>query len=201
MQMARNVDGVCEIEVKYRVVDLGRVQDALAGRGIVLSTPTHQDDQAYAPGWWEYGQSKLGVPFARLRTESGRHLFTVKTPQTNEQVCREQETLVADREQMHAALLAMGFRPTVRIVKTRRTATVGSRSLCLDQVEGAGVFLEVEQIVGTGAGHEQAQQKLADFVAGLGGGLQRVSDTYDSLIRAAQPVNNLAPSGVHPAQE
>lgn len=108
------------------------------------------------------------MPFARLRTAGGRHLFTAKTSLTNEQACAEQETEVVDREQMHAALLAMGFRPTVRIVKTRRTARTGTWSLCLDEVEHAGVFLEVEQIL-VGEGCVQASQReLAAFVTGLG---------------------------------
>ena len=183
-----SVASVCEIEVKYHVEDLPALEAALLRRGIVLSAPVHQDDQAYAPDWWDYGQSKLGVPFARLRTQDGRHLFTVKTPQANEQACAEQETEVAERDQMHAALLAMGFRPTVRIVKTRRSAHTGGRSLCVDDVEHAGVFLEVEQLV-TGEQHGPAAQlELAAFVAALGVPLRRTSDTYDSLVRAAAPV-------------
>lgn len=41
---------VCEVEVKYRVVDLGALEAALAARDIVLSAPVTQDDQAYARG-------------------------------------------------------------------------------------------------------------------------------------------------------
>ena len=45
-------DGVIqarEIEVKYRVSDAADMELALATHGLVLSTPVHQDDQAYAP--------------------------------------------------------------------------------------------------------------------------------------------------------
>ncbi len=94
--------------------------------------------------------SKVGVAFARLRTQDGRHLFTLKKPLDNEMACLEDETEVADRDEMHRAILAMGCHPTVRIVKTRRTATSDELSLCLDKVEHAGVFLEVEKVVGPG---------------------------------------------------
>lgn len=184
--MPQAAAATCEIEVKYRVEDLPGLERALAVRGIGLSTPVVQDDQAYAPTWWDYGKSKLGVPFARLRTQGGRHLFTVKTPLANEQACAEQETLVDDREQMHQALLAMGFRPTVRIVKTRRTARVGPLGLCVDEVEHAGVFFEVELIAPTGGDGLAAQSELGEFVAKLGVPLRRVMDTYDSLVRIAQ---------------
>jgi adenylate cyclase, class 2 len=103
-------DGVVEIEVKYRVDDrdLPALERAVAARGAVLSSPVHQDDQAFAPQGWSYGQDKVGVTFARLRTEDGRHVFTIKTPVDNEMSCREHETEVADRDQMHRAVIAMG---------------------------------------------------------------------------------------------
>lgn len=63
--------------------------------------PVHQDDQAYAQYGWCYGMSKLGVAFARLRTQDDRHLFTLKRPTDNELACLEFETEVVDRDQMH----------------------------------------------------------------------------------------------------
>ena len=87
---------------------------------------------------------------------------------------------------MHQALLAMGFRPTVRIVKTRRTAQVGVLGLCVDEVEHAGAFLEVELIVPVGGDGLAAQVELDGFVAELGAPVRRVMDTYDSLVRNTQ---------------
>jgi adenylate cyclase class 2 len=176
----------CEVEVKYRVDDPGALEAALAARGVVLSAAVVQDDQAYARVGWDYGQSKIGVPFARLRTERGRHLLTVKTPVANELSCVEHETEVANREQMHAAIQQMGFYPTVRIRKTRRTATLELMSLCVDEVDGIGAFLEIERIVPAGEPGDRVQAELDRFAAGLGVPLERTGDTYDSLIRAAQ---------------
>ncbi|MEV2240163.1 CYTH domain-containing protein [Micromonospora sp. NPDC049891] len=176
----------CEVEVKYQVADLGALEAALAARDIVLSAPIRQDDQAYARIGWEYGQSKIGVPFARLRTERGRHLLTVKTPVANELSCVEHETEVADRAQMHAAVQQMGFYPTVRIRKTRRTAIHGKMSLCVDDVDGIGTFLEIERLVDGEECSEQVQEEMHRFATTLKVPLTRTSDTYDSLIRAVQ---------------
>lgn len=124
------VSEVLEVEAKYRVEDVGRLR-VLEGHEVHLSDPVIQDDQAYAPAGWDYGQPKIGVAFGRLRTQlnqgqdAGRHIFTVKRPLTHEQSCVEFETEVADRDQMHAAVVAMGYAPTVRIVKTRRSGQVG----------------------------------------------------------------------------
>ncbi len=174
-----------EIEVKYRVESLAPLLDALRQRGLALTSPVRQDDQAYAQCGWSYGMSKLGVPFARLRTENGRHLFTLKRPTDNEMACLEFETEVADRGQMHAALQHMGFYPTVRIVKTRRQARYGQMSICLDEVEGIGSFLEIEQLVGPEQAGETVQEELHAFARSLDVALRRTAETYDTLVRAA----------------
>lgn len=174
-----------EIEVKYRVADPAELETALRARHLTFSRPSRQDDQAYAQDGWHYGLSKLGVAFARLRTQDGRHLFTLKRPTDNELACLEFETEVADRAQMHEAITLMGFYPTVRIVKTRRTATIGELSLCLDEVEHAGAFLEVEKVIGPGQSGEAVQADLDAFARSLGVDLERTTETYDSLVRAA----------------
>jgi len=174
-----------EIEVKYRVHDLAELEAALQARNLTLSSPIHQDDQAYAEAGWQYGISKQGRAFARLRTQNGRHLFTIKKPLDNELACLEHETEVADRDQMHAAILAMGFYPTTRIVKTRRTARLGELSLCLDEVEHLGAFFEVEKVVGPGQSGPEVQAELDQFARSLGVEQKRTTETYDSLVRAA----------------
>ncbi|WP_329428873.1 class IV adenylate cyclase [Streptosporangium sp. NBC_01495] len=177
--------GVQEIEVKYRVSDLAALEGALARRGVLLSAPAHQDDQAYAEDGWTYADSKIDRSFARLRTQQGRHLFTVKRPVDNAMACLEHETTVTDREQMHHAITLMGFHPTVRIVKTRRTATLGSMTICVDEVEHAGAFIEIERTVSGEASGTAVQVELDTFARSLGVALERVTDTYDSLVRAA----------------
>lgn len=173
-----------EVEVKYRVRDTEALLAALETRGIELGAPVRQDDQAYAPDGWAYGDARRGVPFGRLRTMNGRHIFTVKRPAENVFSCEEHETVVADREQMHRAILAMGFRPTVRIVKMRRTATLGDLVLCVDELEDLGVFLEVERMVADDVPGEAVQAELSRFVISLDIEAEQTSQTYDSLVRA-----------------
>ncbi|MFV2022794.1 class IV adenylate cyclase [Micromonospora sp. LOL_023] len=174
-----------EVEVKYRVQDREALLVALKACGIEPGPPVVQDDQAYAPATWSYGDSKLGVPFVRLRTVDGRHTFTLKRPADNALACDEYETTVADREQMHAAIVAMGFCPTVRIAKVRRTAELPDGVLCVDDVAGLGTFLELERIVGDDVPGAAVQAELAAFVAALGIEAMRTDQTYDSLVRAA----------------
>jgi adenylate cyclase class 2 len=174
-----------EIEVKYRVLDQAGLLAALEVRGIRLSAPSHQDDQAYAPVTWEPGTPRIGVTFARLRTQDGGCTFTTKTPVDNVLACEEHETVIADREAMHRAVVAMGYRPTVRVEKTRRTALVGSYSLCLDEVAGVGTFLEVEAVSSHIAGMTEMQDELSAWVEALGVTVERTGATYDQLVQAA----------------
>jgi len=97
------------------------------------------------------------------------------------------ETAIADRDQMHHAIMAMGFRPTVRIIKVRRTATVGDLVLCVDELDGVGVFVEVERLVPDWVPGEAVQAELARFVASLDVEAERSAQTYDSLVQAALP--------------
>ncbi|WP_322778101.1 class IV adenylate cyclase [Frankia sp. Cas4] len=174
-----------EVEVKYQVQDPEALLVAFKARGIELSAPVHQDDQAYAPEGWRYGDNKLGVSFVRLRTVDGRYTFTLKRPAENALSCDEYETAVADREQMHRAILAMGYRATVRIAKVRRTATLPDLELCVDEVAGLGTFLELERMVSGDVPGEAVQAELAAFVASLEIEGTRTDETYDSLVRAA----------------
>ncbi|WP_462203530.1 class IV adenylate cyclase [Frankia sp. CcWB3] len=175
-----------EVEVKYSVSDLEAVLGALSGRGINLGEAVYQDDQAFAPLGWSFGDSKLGVSFLRLRTVNGRHWFALKQPGANAQDCLEYETEVADRQQMHEAILRMGYWATVRVAKFRRTGRHGEVSLCLDELEGVGTFLELERMVPDDAPAAAVQEELAAFVASLGVEAVRTVETYDSLVRAAQ---------------
>jgi adenylate cyclase class 2 len=175
-----------EVEVKYRVADLEALVVALKARGIELSEPVYQDDRAYAPVGWDFGDSKMGVSFLRLRTVDGRHYFALKQPAGNAQDCLEYETEVADREAMHGAILRMAYRPTVRVAKTRRVASLPDCSLCVDDLEGVGAFMELERLVPDETDAGVVQAELAEFVASLDIVVTRTAETYDSIVRAAQ---------------
>jgi adenylate cyclase, class 2 len=179
-----------EVAVKYRVDDLSGLAATLAARGIALSAPIHQDDQAYAQNGWRFGMSRRGVAFARLRTQGGRHLFALNRPAGDApahvvlaHVGFEAE--IADRSQMHEALLQMGFYPTVRVGKVRRTGRLRELALRLDDVEHLGAFLEIERAVPAGWSGAAAQDGIDSFARSLGLAAQPTTDTYDDLIHAA----------------
>lgn len=61
--------------------------------------------------------------------------------------------------------------------------------MCLDEVERAGCFIEIEKFASEAESGTAAQDELDRFARSLGVALQRTTDTYDSLVRAAgEPV-------------
>lgn len=83
---------------------------------------------------------------------------------------------------MHGALLALGYEPTVRIVKERRTGYNGDIGVCLDILEDAGTFLELELVIDDDRDGRAAQKDLDAWAQGLGVELERTTSTYDTLV-------------------
>ncbi|WP_322766250.1 MULTISPECIES: class IV adenylate cyclase [unclassified Frankia] len=175
-----------EVKVKFHVRDREALLLTLKARGIDLGEPFFQDDQAYAPDRWTFADSRLGVSFPRLRTINNRHFFALRRPTVNAQACDAYETEVADRDQMHQAILNMGFCPTVRVAKTRRTARVGDVSLCVDELDGLGMFLELDCPVPAHESVVVVQEALNAFVTSLCVDVTRTEETCDALVRTAQ---------------
>lgn len=176
-----------EIEARLRLDHGPSALAALDALGLVLDEGVMQDDQAYAPVGWGYGECRLGITFARLRTAGGQHWFTVKRPITDVRTCIEHQCRVSDREAMHNAILLMGFRPTVRIVKTRRSGRIGELKVCLDDVHGLGLFLEMEALARPGDDLTEVRQSLDALIETLEVPAERCFDTYDALIHDSPP--------------
>jgi adenylate cyclase class 2 len=173
-----------EIEVRFRLPDPKPALEQLRGAGVRFGKLEFQDDQAYAPAGWDYGNSRIGVTFARLRTSRGKHLFTVKRPVTDVCTCIEHECLVSDREAMHEAILLMGFAATIRIAKSRAMGQLGELTFCLDQVEGLGRFLEVERLAAANDDVDAVRVEIETFLHEIGVRAERCHDTYDALLYA-----------------
>ncbi|MFJ2172723.1 CYTH domain-containing protein [Streptomyces sp. NPDC087851] len=108
--------------------------------------------------------------------------YALKRPDLNEQSCTEHETVVEDRDQMHEAIVLMGYVPTARVAKHRRTGVLDGAELCVDDLDGVGTFLELERIVDKEADGASVQAELAAVLSGLGVACERTTETYDGLV-------------------
>lgn len=172
-----------EVEVRFRLLDERQALQQLRTVGVRFGKASMQDDQAYAPESWDYSKPRIGVTFARLRTSDTRCLFTVKRPVTDVRTCIEHECFVSDRAAMHEAIMLMGFRPTIKIQKRRALARRGKFTLCLDDVDGLGRFLEIECVASADDDTESVRREIESFVAQVGLVVERCHDTYDAMLK------------------
>lgn len=175
----------CRVEVEARFRVGPGALEALTAAGLSFGAAVGQDDQAYAPRGWRYGDDRIGVPFARLRTQAERHLFTVKRPITDVRTCVESECEISDRDAMHEALMLMGFAPTVRVVKRRRLADQGPLSFCLDELQGVGNFVEIEAMADAEDDLDAVRARLESLLDAIGVPAEPCLLSYDTLVYEA----------------
>jgi len=77
----------------------------------------------------------------------------------------ELETAVADAETMCAILGRLGFQAVMAVRKTRRLLRRGNTTICLDEVDGLGPYLELETLAPDGAPEAEKQRLLDGLLA------------------------------------
>ena len=156
-----------EIEVKARVRDKEALLRALGERGVVLSEPVTEDDTLYALEVGDMKSYNQNANFLRLRVRSdGKTIFTLKHhPDRHEgradSMPLEHETTVGSRDEIEHMLLLMGYHEAVRVLKSRQKGTLGKWEVCVDEVEGLGSFMELEEL----AGPDEVARVLAEMLA------------------------------------
>lgn len=154
-----------EIEVKARVTDFANLLKRLEILGCVLSPVTQQTDRIFLS---EHGSipAKRGENVLRIREQDGTYLFTLKQPQTNQLDCIEEEMEITDLEALIRIIKTLKFRESVGVKKKRRTTKYKDYTICLDEVEGLGSFIEVEKFSDEDAA--SVQKELFTFLETFG---------------------------------
>lgn len=169
-----------EIEVKIKIQDSRAAEEKLSRYGCVLSSPVMQEDVIFADPAVPFAEFKSNINILRIRNEGGRSIFTLKRPQANEFDAIERELEISDSEQMRDILEYLGYKEMVQVRKLRKKGTAGGYQVCLDDVEGLGIFLELEKIADENA--EKVQNDMMEFLASLGLAGERITKGYDTMM-------------------
>lgn len=137
-----------EIEVKFKIAD--RDYDTVKGileKHLTSKEKSQRDDVFLMPE--QIGKPIIaGSKIYRIRTvEVGgikKSLFTLKVQTEKPLVSDEYEFEIADAQTARKALLASGLQKRVTVQKTRIEGKIHQYNLCLDEVAGLGVFIEIE---------------------------------------------------------
>jgi adenylate cyclase, class 2 len=176
-----------EIEIKARLKDKEQVMAALSKRGCVFAPAVVQDDTVYARKVATLAEFRTNDAFLRLRVKDGKDVFfTVKKPMANDLDALEYEVEVSNRDEMEQALWLMGFQEAIRIRKTRIVTRHEGREICIDEVDGLGAFIEMEQLAHEGDS-EKIQEEMFLFFQEIGINPEdRVLVGYDTLMYEAR---------------
>lgn len=171
-----------EIEVKARVKNIDEVKVKLIGLGSVFSEPLVQKDIVYLHQSLAFKDIKRGTSVLRIRNANGKYTLTLKKQLENELDNIEREIVFDDFQQAADILQYMDYREVVRVTKTRVKCRYQDLTICLDDVEGLGRFIEVEKMSEI-ADSAEVQKSLFEFLQTLGVAKEdQVFKGYDTLI-------------------
>jgi predicted adenylyl cyclase CyaB len=177
-----------EIEVKAVVRDKARLLEGLAALGCTLGEVIRQDDTTYVKDVSSLENYLKNSDFLRLRVQDdGAVILTLKHHPTRatdlSSAPLEHELSVSSRDQMEKVLTTLGYQEAVRIRKERRKGRHGIWEVCVDEVEGIGPHVELEQLAEPGTDVPTVREEMRQFLAALGveeGDF--LKDRYDVLL-------------------
>ncbi|MDA3901144.1 MAG: class IV adenylate cyclase [Spirochaetes bacterium] len=132
-----------EIEIKSYCNNSALVEEQLRDEKAHFVGELYQHDLYFNHPSRDFKNSDEAL---RIRSVNGIHYVTYKGPKVSKQTKTriEHETIVGDFDTFRSILQMTGFVESGEVVKTRREYTIDDLHICLDNVEGAGTFVEFE---------------------------------------------------------
>ena len=121
-----------------------------------------------------------------LNPETGelqRSLMTLKVERQIKLVSNEYEFVVSDGNAARQMLAALGWQEIVTVDKIRLESKTKDYTICIDEVAGLGLFIELEVLAEDDANANNIQQQMYSFLKNLNidGKLWKIP--YDTSIR------------------
>ena len=174
-----------EVELKAALEGIppAHIEEKWHALGFVPATSQQESDTYYSGVDRDFHETDEAL---RLRTRRllpdgpSECLITYKGPKMSRasRTRREYEVTVSDGETAARLIESLGHRPVFTVRKVRRELKKGNITLCLDEVDGLGRFLELENLVSDGGDRDAAEQALLGL-------LDRFGVSRDRLIRAS----------------
>jgi adenylate cyclase class 2 len=141
-----------EVEAKARAEDLNAVETTLVAMGAVLDAHKLERDEYFAHPARDFAATDEALRLRVTSAEDGggwsRAELTYKGAKVDQSTkTRPEENIDIQVDQVEGVrwvLEQLGFTPVARLVKHRREFVVEGLTVCLDDVEGVGRFVEVE---------------------------------------------------------
>lgn len=175
-----------EIEIKATISSVQSIIDVLTTQGSSVTQPVTQHDRVYGEAGTD-GAVANTAPWLRIRTETKnevtKHIFTLKRSITNQMDSIEHETEVVDARELESIIAQLSFELYSDLTKTRQKAQIGDIEICLDTIEGLGVFIEAEKLTADDVDYDAVLRELWAVFESLGISHEdEVVDGYDVLM-------------------
>jgi adenylate cyclase class 2 len=131
-----------EIEVKVPIKDRAAALDRILGLGAALVNERDQEDLYFAHPVRDFGVTDEAL---RLRKDGQREVLTYKGPKLDgRSKTREEVEFPVPYPEMKTILARLGFKESFKVRKHRAEFVLEGVSVCLDDVEGLGSYVELE---------------------------------------------------------
>ncbi|MDD5165532.1 MAG: class IV adenylate cyclase [Candidatus Pacebacteria bacterium] len=173
-----------EIEIKAKLKNKARTMKRLRAMGCVFEAPITQNDSVYTKRIGSLAVYRNNDAYLRIRIKNGiETLFTYKKKGVNDLDSIEHEVTIDSKEEMEHALLHMGYKKAMKIDKVRTITHYNGCEICIDNVKGLGIFIEMEKLTNSSGSANKIQDELFEFFKAIGiDKKDRVASGYDILI-------------------
>ena len=182
-----------EIESKFKLSDnmtRDKLIAILESQFVVPASVKHQIDTVFLLPEQVDAPIIPGSKIMRVRDvlnpETGelqRSLMTLKVEGQAKLVSDEYEFVVDDGNAARQMLTALGWQEVVTVDKVRLESKTEDYTICIDEVAGLGLFIELEVLTEDSADVKNIQQQMCNFLKNLNidGELWKIP--YDTSIR------------------
>lgn len=171
-----------QVEVKAKVTDLESLKNKLVLFGYFFSPALFQQDRLYLPNALAYPDIREWTITMRIRNANGSYSLSLKKRGEFDFDDIEREVTIDDSEQAAEMLKYMWYYQVLEISKVRQKASYNGLTICLDEVDGLGSFVDVRKTV-DGDAIADIEQQLVRFLLNLGVPEENiVHERYDTMI-------------------
>ena len=145
-----------EIELKARLQSKERVMQALTEKGCIWEKNVCQEDVIYIQ---KNVEQTINIPVFRIRKIDEKIILTLKIQAADINTAKELELEVSDGNMMHQILQIIGFDAKVELKKRRTETEYKGYTICIDEVDRLGDFIEIEKL----AQEAQIEEEYAEM--------------------------------------
>jgi adenylate cyclase class 2 len=168
-----------EVEVKLPLKDADTLRRRLKDLGAFPFPPEDEDDTFFQHPMRDFAKTDEAL---RLRRTGEAMELTYKGPRQPGKAKTRREYNIPVAADPTPVLKALGLNPGFTLMKRRERHRLGKVTICIDDVEGLGRFVEVEAM---GEDRREAEERVEDAIVRLGlGDIPREERSYLAMALA-----------------